>query len=144
MLKKVTPDQYPKIIETYNTRGKSATYDVLREVYGIANTAHFMRRLKDTPELGYNPETDKFDATIEYDENDIFMKLDDLCVKAPIMDTKKSVDDSRTDAMEKLIHSLISDRLLELSKYILLDTVSKKIMIDRTSMISDGYQIIIH
>lgn len=144
MSKKVNPDQYPKIIDSYNTNGKSKTYDILREVYGITNTTSFMRRLKNTPEFAYNPETDKFEDTIKYDENNIFMKLDDLCVYTPAADTKNRIETNRTDAMEKLIHSLISDRLLELSKYILLDAVSKKIMIDRTSLVSDGYQLIIH
>ena len=144
MSKKVNPDQYPKIIDSYNTNGKSKTYDILREVYGITNTTSFMRRLKNTPEFAYNPETDKFEDTIKYDENNIFMKLDDLCVYTPTADTKNRIETNRTDAMEKLIHSLISDRLLELSKYILLDAVSKKIMIDRTSLVSDGYQLIIH
>jgi len=144
MTNKIKPDQYPKIIDSYNTKGKSTTYVMLREVYGLTNTTNFMRRLKNNPELEYNPETDKFEASIEYDENDIFMKLDDLCVKTNLTCNQANVEDNRTNAMEKLVHSLISDRLLVLSKYVLLDTVSKKIMIDRTTMISDGYQIIMH
>ena len=52
---------------------------------------------------------------------------------------------ARTDlTMDKLIHELISDRLLELSRYVTLETSSRKIFIDKTSMIADGYTAVIH
>ena len=34
------------------------------------------------------------------------------------------------ELMENMVHSLISDRLLELSKYVLLDPIGKRILID--------------
>jgi hypothetical protein len=37
----------------------------------------------------------------------------------------------RTGAMEKLIQDLLGDRLLELSKYITLESVSKTMIIDQ-------------
>ena len=46
--------------------------------------------------------------------------------------------------MENLIHELISDRLLELSRYVTLEASSRTILIDRTSMIADGYKAVIH
>lgn len=40
----------------------------------------------------------------------------------------------RLKAMESMVHALISDRLLELSKYVLLDPVSKRILVDKSAM----------
>jgi hypothetical protein len=43
--------------------------------------------------------------------------------------------------MEKLIQQLLGDRLLELSKYITLESSSKTMIIDQTSLKNDGYQL---
>ena len=48
------------------------------------------------------------------------------------------------ELMENMVHSLISDRLLELSKYVLLDPIGKRILIDKSSMQTDGYQMLIN
>ncbi|WMJ77201.1 MULTISPECIES: hypothetical protein [unclassified Sedimentibacter] len=43
--------------------------------------------------------------------------------------------------MKKLIHDLLGDRLLELSRYITLESSSRSMIIDQTSLKRDGYQI---
>jgi len=43
------------------------------------------------------------------------------------------VTDPRPAAMERLVHELISDRLLTLSRYITLDSSTRTILIDQTS-----------
>ena len=48
------------------------------------------------------------------------------------------------ELMENMVHSLISGRLLELSKYVLLDPIGKRILIDKSSMQTDGYQVLIN
>ena len=54
------------------------------------------------------------------------------------------ISSSRPEAMEKLIRDLIGDRLLELSRYVALDTLSKTMIIDMTSLENDGYQLVTH
>ncbi len=75
-----------------------------------------------------------------------FMDLDELCgtavAKAPLVG--EPITDSRPSAMEKLVHELISDRLRALSRYITLDSSTRTILIDRTSLTADGYQIVTH
>lgn len=143
---KITPDKYPKIIELYNTEGKTAAYDFIRSHYGIKNPTCVMKRMKNNTTLGYDIETDRFVA-INNNDADIFMDLEALCSNrtmiTPISE-KQPTQDERVKAMESMIHSLISDRLLELSKYVLLDPISRKILIDKSSMQSDGYQVLIN
>ena len=43
-----------------------------------------------------------------------------------------------------MISDLIGDRLLELSQYVTLDSVSKTMHVDETSLKNDGYQLMIH
>ena len=46
--------------------------------------------------------------------------------------------------MDKLIRELIGDRLLELSKYVTIDYLSKRIIVDKITLETDGYQLITH
>jgi hypothetical protein len=46
--------------------------------------------------------------------------------------------------MERLVHELISDRLLTLSRYITLESSTRTILIDQTSLSADGYQVVTH
>jgi hypothetical protein len=74
------------------------------------------------------------------------MDLDELCGTTTAVTGKssESVMDTRPAAMEKLVHELISDRLLMLSRYIVLDSSTRTILIDQTSLSADGYSIETH
>ena len=123
---KITPDKYPQIIEVYNTEGKTAAYDLMRSCYEIKNPTCVMKRMK---------------------ADDIFLNLEALCEnKVETADRSEGAinRNDRIKAMENMVHSLISDRLLELSKYVLLDPIGKRILIDKSSMQTDGYQVLIN
>ena len=137
---KVTPENYPEIVEVYNTEGKTAAYDLIRSQYGIRNPTCVMKRLKRSAELSYHAETDHFEIK-SHKEEGIFLNLDDLCNHSPSRSESIEQNDSKVQAMEKMVHSLISDRLLEISKYITLDPIGRKILIDQTSMQADGYTV---
>ena len=44
----------------------------------------------------------------------------------------------------RMQQELIGDRLLELSRYISINSISKTLIIDKTSLIRDGYQVTMH
>ena len=82
-----------------------------------------------------------------FDVDDIFLNLEMLCEnKIETSDRSEGAinRNDRIKAMENMVHSLISDRLLELSKYVLLDPIGKRILIDKSSMQTDGYQVLIN
>lgn len=68
------------------------------------------------------------------------MSMEELCSPVNIEQIQKI--DNRSIAMEKLIQDLLGDRLLELSKYIILESSSKTMMIDQTSLKNAGYKVI--
>lgn len=138
---KVTPENYPEIIEVYNSEGKTAAYDLIRSQFGIKNPTCVMKRMKQTRELFYNPENDRFGSHSCQEEEGIFLNLDELCGKNDLVQSKPQAAQDRSSAMEALVHSLINDRLLEMSKYITLDPVGRRIIVDRTTMQADGYQV---
>ena len=145
MSKKVTPDNYPEIIEIYNSEGKTAAYDLIRSQFGIKNPTCVMKRMKQIRELFYNPESDRFETHSFQEEEGVFLDLNELCNKpkeVPSVIPKSDAPD-RASAMEKMIHSLISDRLLEMSKYVILDPLDRHIIVDKTAMQTDGYKVTI-
>ena len=137
---------FPEIIEQYNTGGKTSAYDHLRSRYGIKNPFFVLRRIKECGKYDYDPSTDHFSETEKDLVDNVFMDLDELCSTSMIRTHKVEapITDPRPAAMEKLVHELISDRLLTLSRYIALDSSTRTILIDRTSLESDGYKIVTH
>lgn len=141
---KVTPENYPEIINKYNNEGKKAAYALLRDQYGVQNPTHLIKRMRKSEDLAYNPETDRFESGLASEENEIFMNLQELCAKSSEQ-ARSSVpersEETKQQAMKILVQSLISDRLMELSKYVILDPLSRTIIVDKTSMQMDGYRV---
>ena len=105
-----------------------------------------MKRMKADKSLGYNYDIDRFESDSRK-EDDIFLNLEMLCENKIETSDRSEGAISRNDrikAMENMVHSLISDRLLELSKYVLLDPIGKRILINKSSMQTDGYQVLIN
>lgn len=147
MGKAIVPESaFPEIIEIYNQNGRTAAYDCLRSRYGIRSPYFVVDRIKRCGRYHYESDTDRFIPTGASTADDVFINLDDLCSTA-VVKTKavqEAVVESRPEAMEKLVHELISDRLLTLSQYITLDSSTRTILIDQTSLAADGYRVVTH
>lgn len=142
----VKEELFPEIVETYNREGKKAAYDLIRGRYGLKNPYFVISRIKRASGYEYDPVSDCFfERKAETDES-IFMDLDELCMPSvkPEGTIAGMIPDERTEALEKLVHELISDRLLILSRYITVDSSNRTIMIDQTSLSTDGYRVITH
>ena len=78
-------------------------------------------------------------------EDKVFMTIDELCASnknVKVSPVEQQPDKSKE--MEKLIQELIGDRLLELSRYISINSISKTLIIDKTSLVRDGYRVTTH
>lgn len=143
---KIKEDEFPEIVKQYNLGGKTAAYDYLRSTYGSKNPYFVLNRIKKCDKYDYDPETDQFTAARTSTADDVFMDLDELCgtaiSKRP--ETSGNIADSRPAAMEKLVQKLISDRLLTLSQYVAIDSSTRTVYIDQSSMSADGYRVITH
>jgi hypothetical protein len=104
-----------------------------------------IKRIKNDPRFEYNQDRDCYLVHSQVDTNDVFMSMEELCspmVTKHVQPAEKQMINSRPAEMEKLIQELLGDRLLELSRYIALDSSSKTMMIDNTSLESAGYRVI--
>lgn len=139
-------EMFPEIIEQYNSGGKTAAYDYLRSKYGIKHPYFVIKRIRECVKYKYDPDTDQFSKADKNMGDSVFMDLDELCGTSVFTTERpaKPVVDTRPVAMEKLVHELISDRLLTLSRYITLDSSTRTILIDQTSLSEDGYQVVTH
>ena len=131
------------LAEKYNSDGKQAMYAYLQSEYGIKNPTCTFKRMKKHPELGYHPETDRFlfDENSAESEDKVFMTIDELC--ASNKNVKVSPVEQQPDKSKEM-EKLIGDRLLELSRYISINSISKTLIIDKTSLDRDGYQVTTH
>lgn len=137
---------FPKLVEIYNTKGRREMYDHIRSRYGLKNPYFVLRRLMKSDMYIYDEAQDKFNPKQGYssgaEQPGLFMSLDELCGRQlPMRAEKHSLKSDQSEAMENLVHTLISDRLLELSRYVWLDPASKMIRVDRSTLEQNGYQL---
>lgn len=138
---------FPELVEIYNTKGRREMYDHIRSCYGLKNPYFVLRRLMKSDRYTYDEALDKFNPVEDEDSSseqpELFMSLDELCGRQlPAQASEShSLKNKPSEAMEKLVHTLISDRLLELSQYVWLDPASKMIRVDRSTLEQNGYQL---
>lgn len=144
-MRRITKDQLQDFAKIYNEHGKAELYKRIKNKYEVKNPTCIFRRMKDEESLGYDSELNKFTFHKPIDEN-VFMSFDELCTPrqemVPVNST--TAESTKTVAMEKLIQELIGDKLLAISRYVNMNISDRTIIIDRTSLQNDGYQIIAH
>lgn len=144
---KVKDENLKELAGIYNSKGKKELYELLNSQYNVKNPYFVFRRMCDNPDLSYDSDKDYFGINESTDTESVFMSMEELCspvIPQHVSSKEKQVIDSRPAAMYKLIRELIGDRLLELSKYVTLDSLSKRIIVDQTTLTMDGYQLIMH
>ena len=137
-----------ELAEIYNEKGKKELYALMSEQHGIKNPSCVFKRMRKKPSLAYDKSRDCFFAdTDNVRPEDVFMGMDELCAQTVSGKDSRTVqkhEQGRDEAMEEMIRGLIGDRLLELSKYVTLDSVSKIMHVDESSLKNDGYRIATH
>ena len=145
---KIKDKNLPELAGLYNSGGKDALYQELRNTFGIKYPWSTLSRMKSIDYLGYDETTDRFDAgQIKQPDENLFMSMDELCspVKPQhICEDKTERNAPKAEAMEKLVKELIGDRLLELSRYVVMDTINKTMIIDKTALTGAGYTLVTH
>lgn len=146
-MSKVKTENLKELAELYNSNGKETVYALLKTKYNIKYPYSVFKRMCEHPELSYDKEKDYFKFNTKQNTENVFMSMEELCspiIPQHIKSKEEHQIDSRPAAMGKLIQELIGDRLLELSKYVTIDSISKRIIVDKTTLIQDGYQMITH
>lgn len=144
---KISDEELVEAAHIYNRGGRRAAYALLRSQYNVKAPYSIIQRMRKHTRLGYDPVMDRFTPLERVEPNDVFMSLEELCPPgAPSHLQRQGIEAAgiRPDAMEKLIQKLIGDRLLEVSKYVRIDCLSRIVTIDKTNLIKDGYRPIIH
>ena len=144
---KVKDGNLKELAEIYNSKGRQAVYEILNSQYSVKNPYFVFRRMCEHPDLSYDPERDFFRIDETQSAENVFMSMEELCspiIPQHVSNKEQQEIDSRPAAMDKLIRELIGDRLLELSKYVTIDSLTKRIIVDKTTLTMDGYQLITH
>jgi hypothetical protein len=144
---KINDKNLPELAGLYNSSGKDALYKELRNTFGIKYPWSTLSRMKSIDYLGYDEASDRFSAGCKQADENLFMSMDELCspVKPQhVCEDKTERNAPKAEAMEKLVKELIGDRLLELSRYVILDTLNKSMIIDKTALTDAGYTLVTH
>lgn len=143
---KIHDSELGGLAEIYNEKGKKELYLLLTGQHGIKNPTCVFKRMCKTPSLGYDKVQDRFFTVSEKSEpEDVFMSMEELCAMPdPEQSPRSAHKHNRNEAMEKMIRDLLGDRLLELSKYVTLDTVSKTLHVDESLLKNEGYRLLMH
>lgn len=110
-------------------------------------TSDDMYRGKNPHPLFYCTEENPFVPKKETRPNSdrVFISLEERSSPIPVNNVsggKTVAEAGRSAAMEKLIDDLIDDRLLELNRYVTISHTFKSVTVDRTSLMNDGYALI--
>jgi len=127
---------YEKIIEIYNATGSKDAQAFIQDTYGTQNPRCLISRMKKAEKFGYDKASQKFMTHSEPAETSVFLNLDDLCQDR--MQTSISLHE---DLQNALYQQLVQEKLLTLLHYVKLDSVSRRMTIDKNRLIMDGYQL---
>lgn len=151
---KVAREDFLKLVDIYNSQGKSAMYRYVRETYDIKQPFFVRKRIIDDGDYIYDADNDRFMISAEAaqqtnmtDAESVFMGIEELCEhsndnRAAIHDSQRP-DSVREAEIRNLFHTLVEDRLIELSKYVYLNPSQKSVSIDRSALEEDGYRVMI-
>ncbi len=144
---KVSIEELKVLAQKYNTEGRRAICNILQTQYEVKSPNTVIKRMRSIEAFRYDSNLDRFLFHQNESPDDVFLSMDELCtpmVQAPLNAEDVVYSHKKPQAMEKLIQELIGDRLLAISKYVIMDPLSKTVIIENTSLIAEGYQVITH
>lgn len=140
---------YAQIAKIYNTQGRTAAKQFIKESYGIKNWGYILRALKDSKGFRYDNSRDKYIPDNAKDDESLFMGIEELCKEQDVYEnTNKSpvmqIDSKSIPYSNNLFYSLMQDRLTEISKYIELMQSNASVSINVTALKAAGYRVYIN
>ncbi len=143
---KVKKEELRILAEKYNEEGRQAICEILQSKYEVKTPNTVIKRMQNVECFHYDAALDQFLFHQTTSPDKVFLSMDELCT--PIVQVRADSNDTphnnKPQAMQNLIQELIGDRLLEISKYVVMDPLSKKVIIEKTLLITDGYQVILN
>lgn len=151
-MKRIKNNDLRSLAAIYNEQGRAEMYRVLREEYHYRNTTYTMHRMLRTEWLGYDADGDVFRPSQDvlsgsegtetasdsadglFPGDAAFLSIEELCACSGAPSAASGSPDparSSDEELETLVHQLISDRLLEMSRYVTIDTRSRTLAVDQ-------------
>lgn len=143
MGRQIKQSEFEELAYIYNAGGKTALYDTLRDKYNKTNVHWYRKKMMENLLLEYDEEADKFRNYKKVVNDNVFLSMEELCT--PSRNEISSIatpTNDKTVALDQLVKELLGDKLLELNKYIQIDSTSKRVIVDKTALTTDGYHII--
>lgn len=136
---------FDEFVHIFNIEGKEKATEFAGTRYNRCYE-YIRRRLYRESEYYFDKSEKKYKKKTERVINADFMSIDDLYRgKNQIVESKQeaSVKQATCVDFEDIVLGLIKDRLTELSKYILLDHGSNKVIVKASALKDDGFELIL-
>jgi hypothetical protein len=140
MIKQDPTIDYERFVETYNQKGKAEATRLVRDLYDFS-IQQMQRRLERQTDYQYDRIRGEYrHRKVSMSPPDKFLSLEELeTSRKPVQVPEIESSDLNFD---KLVMELIYDRGLELSRYIRINHGTRKVIIDKKSLILDGFQVV--
>jgi hypothetical protein len=98
--------------------------------------------MKNNTKHQFNHASNKFGATTKTEE--MFLGLDELCNKSKTTPDVPIVPKAtKQPSLSALMQELMQEKLLEVTKYVQLNRAMNTVSVDKSALISDGYNVVI-
>jgi hypothetical protein len=98
--------------------------------------------MKNNTKYRYDHASNKFGAAIKTEE--LFLGIDELCNKSTITPNVPIVPKTANQpSLSALMQELMQEKLLEVTKYVQLNRAMNTVSVDKSALISDGYNVVI-
>lgn len=126
---------FKTFVEIFNTRGKKAAVRHVADTYGVRYDT-IVKRLRRDSEYIFNQSRDRYVLKSDNGSESPFLTVEELCSNERPKEQPADVVDQ-----DGIISSLIRDRFFEISKYVILENSSKKIILKLDAARKAGYDI---
>ena len=149
----VRKSDYDKIVKVYNESGNKAAMEYIEGNFGTKYPRDVIRRIKKSSNYKYDYKNSKLINKKYPKKKSIFIGIDELCNQTvstkskPITTTNlqnTTVQTTKENALELLCQELLQEKIMELTKYVQLNRYLNTISINKSALISDGYQVAIY
>lgn len=136
---------FEEFITTYNNKGRSEALALARDKYDLS-FQQMRRRLSNKSDYYFDAKTRQYKHKSEAEIESNFMTIDEL---DSYKENGKSIRESMppsglgyNQSFDDLLSELIKDRLMELNKYVSINLLEKKLIINTKTLKRDCFELI--
>jgi hypothetical protein len=145
-LKKHISIDFDEFVNKINVNGKNAAKTLVRDKYNLS-FEQVKRRLLNGTDYYFDASTRLYKHKAQASDTAEFMSLEELDNQTPYKTVKNRIDAptgaTSNSNFEEMVKELITDRIMELSKYVSIDHASRCFVVNTDNLKFDGFNLVV-